>query len=89
MSHISRRKVMKGAAWATPVIAASSVVPAYAASPECTTFSDTPFISINGDNTRRVEEQEYRHRRSSGVKLLFELIGGSGATLHGKSTRGG
>lgn len=89
MSHISRRKVVKGAAWATPVIAASSVVPAYAASPECTTFSDTPFISINGDNTRRVEEQEYVHRRYSGVKLRFELIGGAGATLHGKSTRGG
>ena len=37
MSHISRRKVVKGAAWATPVIAASAVVPAYAASkPDCT-----------------------------------------------------
>ena len=34
-------------------------------------------------------EQEYVHRRYSGVKLRFELTGGAGATLRGKSTRGG
>lgn len=49
MSHISRRKVVKGAAWATPVIAASSVVPAYAASkPDCT-VSETPYMSVSAD----------------------------------------
>jgi len=32
MSQISRRRLVKGAAWATPVVIASSAIPAYAAS---------------------------------------------------------
>ena len=34
-TNISRRKVVAGAAWAAPVVAASAVVPAFASSTEC------------------------------------------------------
>lgn len=33
MSHLSRRTLVKGAAWAAPAVAVSATVPAYAASP--------------------------------------------------------
>lgn len=42
---INRRNLMKGAAWATPVVLASATVPAYAASPE----SECPTITASID----------------------------------------
>ena len=76
MSHISRRRMVKGAAWATPVIAASSVVPVFASSVDCT-FAENAFVSARGmSNYERVEEEftipEGTH------KLRFELTGGAG-----------
>lgn len=76
MSHISRRRMVKGAAWATPVIAASSVVPTFASSVDCT-FAENAFVSARGmSNYERVEEEftipEGTH------KLRFELTGGAG-----------
>jgi len=41
-SGISRRTVVKGAAWAVPAIAVASAVPAMAASRECLTYTFTP-----------------------------------------------
>lgn len=89
MSHISRRKVVKGAAWATPVIAASSVVPAYAASrPDCT-VSETPYMSVYADMYNRGEGTEYLYSRLTFYKIRFELTGGAGGGGFGNSSLGG
>lgn len=76
MSHISRRRMVKGAAWATPVIAASSVVPTFASSVDCT-FAENAFVSARGmSNYERVEEE---FTVPAGThKLRFELTGGAG-----------
>lgn len=76
MSHISRRRMVKGAAWATPVIAASSVVPTFASSVDCT-FAENAFVSARGmSNYERVEEE---FTIPAGThKLRFELTGGAG-----------
>ena len=76
MSHISRRKVVKGAAWATPVIAASSAVPTFASSVDCT-FAENAYASFRGGgNSYRVEEE---FSIPAGThKLRFELTGGAG-----------
>lgn len=89
MSHISRRKVVKGAAWATPVIAASAVVPAYAASkPDCT-VSEKPYMSAYADMYKRGEETEYLHSRLTFYKIRFELIGGAGGGGFENNSLGG
>ena len=78
MSHISRRKVVKGAAWATPVIAASSVVPTFASSVDCT-FAENAYTSAQGmSNYQRVEEEFSVPVGTH--KLRFELTGGAGGT---------
>lgn len=46
-THISRRRVVAGAAWAAPVIATSAAVPAFAASLDCV-FADTPPQVLDG-----------------------------------------
>ena len=78
MSTISRRRMVKGAAWATPVIAASSVVPVFASSLDCT-FAENAFVSARGmSNYERVEEE---FTIPAGThKLRFELTGGAGGT---------
>ena len=76
MSHISRRKVVKGAAWATPVIAASSVVPTFASSVDCT-FAENAYAYFEGaSNVFRVEEEISIPAGTH--KLRFELTGGAG-----------
>lgn len=89
MSHISRRKVVKGVAWATPVIAASSVVPAYAASkPDCT-VSEKPYMDISADMYNRREETEYLYAHHTYIKVRFELVGGAGGGSFDRSSPGG
>ena len=78
MSHISRRKVVKGAAWATPVIAASSVVPTFASSVDCT-FAENAYVSAQGVNNYERVEEEFSIPAGT-YKLRFELIGGAGGT---------
>lgn len=67
---------MKGVAWATPVIAASSVVPTFASSVDCT-FAENAYASARGmSNYERVEEE---FTVPAGThKLRFELTGGAG-----------
>ena len=89
MSHISRRKVVKGVAWATPVIAASSVVPTYAASkPDCT-VSEKPYMDISADMYNRREETEYLYAHHTYIKVRFELVGGAGGGSFDRSSPGG
>ena len=76
MSHISRRKVVKGVAWATPVIAASSVVPTFASSVDCT-FAENAYLSAKGMSYYQRVEQEFTIPAGT-HKLRFELTGGAG-----------
>lgn len=76
MSHISRRKVVKGVAWATPVIAASSVVPTFASSVDCT-FAENAYASARGMSNYERVEQEFTIPAGT-HKLRFELTGGAG-----------
>lgn len=78
MSHISRRKVVKGVAWATPVIAASSVVPTFASSVDCT-FAENAYASARGMSNYERVEQEFTIPAGT-HKLRFELTGGAGGT---------
>lgn len=57
-TNISRRKVVAGAAWATPVVAASAVVPAFASSTECE-WESTPKFSISGTDTGAKTVQKF------------------------------
>lgn len=76
MSHISRRKVVKGVAWATPVIAASSVVPTFASSVDCT-FAENAYLSAKGMSYYQRVEEEFSIPEGT-HKLRFELTGGAG-----------
>lgn len=76
MSHISRRKVVKGAAWATPVIAASAVVPTFASSLDCT-FAENAYVSARGMSYYQRVEEEFTIPPGT-HKLRFELTGGAG-----------
>ena len=78
MSHISRRKVVKGVTWATPVIAASSVVPAFASSVDCT-FAENAYLSAKGMSYYQRVEEEFTIPAGT-HKLRFELTGGAGGT---------
>lgn len=78
MSHISRRKVVKGVAWATPVIAASSVVPAFASSVDCT-FAENAYLSAKGMSYYQRVEEEFTVPAGT-HRLRFELTGGAGGT---------
>ena len=78
MSHISRRKVVKGVAWATPVIAASSVVPTFASSVDCT-FAENAYLSAKGMSYYQRVEEEFSIPEGT-HKLRFELTGGAGGT---------
>ena len=58
-TNISRRKVVAGAAWAAPVVAASAVVPAFASSTECED-KKTPAYSIEGTSTGAKTVQKFK-----------------------------
>lgn len=87
MSHISRRKVVKGVAWATPVIAASSVVPTFASSVDCT-FAENAYASARGMSNYERVEQEFTIPAGT-HKLRFELTGGAGGGSFDRSSPGG
>ena len=85
MSHISRRKVVKGAAWATPVIAASSVVPTFASSVDCT-FAENAYASFTGASHFGRVEEEFSIPVGT-HKLRFELTGGAGGKIQDRPGR--
>lgn len=79
-TNISRRKVVAGAAWATPVVAASAVVPAFASSTECE-WESTPWLSISGTNTGAKTVEEFRVPPKVD-KIRFVIKGGAGGTQY-------
>ena len=79
-TNISRRKVVAGAAWATPVVAASAVVPAFASSTECE-WESTPKFSISGTDTGAKTVQKFVVPAKVD-KISFVIKGGAGGTQY-------
>lgn len=85
-THISRRRVVAGAAWAAPVIATSAAVPAFAASMDCV-FADSPHKFLRGYSDYRVEEEFTVPANVS--KLRFDIFGGGGVSDTGHESGSG
>ena len=79
-TNISRRKVVAGAAWAAPVVAASAVVPAFASSTECED-KKTPAYSIEGTSEGAKTVQKFKVPANVD-KINFVAIGGPGGTQY-------
>ena len=79
-TNISRRKVVAGAAWAAPVVAASAAVPAFASSTECED-KKTPAYSIEGTSTGAKTVQKFKVPANVD-KINFVAIGGPGGTQY-------
>ena len=77
---ISRRKVVAGAAWAAPVVAASAVVPAFASSTECE-WASTPNYSISGTSAGAKTVQKFVVPAKVD-KIKFVVKGGPGGTQY-------
>ena len=81
-TSLTRRKLVAGAAWAAPVVAASATIPSYAASVAATndcTLAAHPAYNISGteEGTKTVQTFAVPDNVH---KLHFELVGGAGGT---------
>lgn len=86
-THISRRRVVAGAAWAAPVIAASAAVPAFAASLDCV-FADSPHKFLRGASAYYRVEEEFTVPANVS-KLRFDIFGGGGVSDTGHESGSG
>lgn len=86
-THISRRRVVAGAAWAAPVIAASAAVPAFAASLDCV-FADSPYKFLRGASAYYRVEEEFTVPANVS-KLRFDIFGGGGVSDTGHESGSG
>ena len=77
-TNISRRKVVAGAAWAAPVVAASAVVPAFASSTECEWASSAAY-SVEGTSAGAKSTTSFTVPERVD-KIKFEVVGGAGGT---------
>ena len=75
-TNISRRKVVAGAAWAAPVVAASAAVPAFASSTECE-YASAPKFNISGQPSGAKNTQKFTVPAKVD-KIRFEVAGGAG-----------
>jgi len=75
-TNISRRKVVAGAAWAAPVVAASAAVPAFAPFTECV-YSSAPKFNISGQPSGAKDTVKFTIPANVD-KLRFEVAGGAG-----------
>ena len=75
-TNISRRKVVAGAAWAAPVVAASAAVPAFASSTECE-YSSAPKFNISGQPSGAKDTVKFTVPAKVD-KIRFEVAGGAG-----------
>ena len=73
---ISRRKVVAGAAWAAPVVAASAAVPAFASSTVCE-YASAPKFNISGQPSGAKNTQKFTVPAKVD-KIRFEVAGGAG-----------
>ena len=79
-TNISRRKVVAGAAWAAPVVAASAVVPAFASSTDCADQA-SPAYSIEGTSAGAKTVQKFKVPAKVD-KINFVIKGGPGGTQY-------
>ena len=77
-TNISRRKVVAGAAWAAPVVAASAAVPAFASSTECE-WESTAAYTAEGNASGAKGTQSFVVPPLVD-KIKFEVVGGAGGT---------
>ena len=79
-TSLTRRKLVAGAAWAAPVVAASATIPSYAASvsADCT-LAAHPAYNISGTDEGAKTVQSFAVPNNV-YKLRFELVGGAGGT---------
>ena len=77
-TNISRRKVVAGAAWAAPVVAASAAVPAFASSTVCEWESSAAYTA-NG-NAFGAKGSASFVVPALVDKIKFEVVGGAGGT---------
>ena len=77
-TNISRRKVVAGAAWAAPVVAASAAVPAFASSTVCE-WEETVAYSANGTASGAKGTASFVVPALVD-KIKFEVVGGAGGT---------
>ena len=75
-TNISRRKVVAGAAWAAPVVAASAAVPAFASSTECD-YASAPKFNISGQPSGAKDTVKFTVPAKVD-KIKFEVTGGAG-----------
>ena len=75
-TNISRRKVVAGAAWAAPVVAASAAVPAFASSTECE-YASAPKFNISGQPSGAKDTVKFTVPAKVD-KIKFEVAGGAG-----------
>lgn len=79
-TNISRRKVVAGAAWAAPVVAASAAVPAFASSTVCEYASETtPDYMVSGTGAGAKTATSFIVPANVD-KIKFIAIGGAGGT---------
>lgn len=77
-TNISRRKVVAGAAWAAPVVAASAAVPAFASSTVCEWEST---VAYTAEGTSAGAKSTASFTVPALVdKIKFEVVGGAGGT---------
>ncbi|WP_239478534.1 hypothetical protein [Rothia sp. ZJ1223] len=80
--NISRRSLAKGAAWAAPVVVASSAVPAYAASPNCPSDIDSQV-----DAVFQVRLAALPDLSGTSIRLWFTNRSGINGGLHTSNLR--
>ena len=76
-TQISRRKVVAGAAWAAPVVAASAAVPAFAASSTCTDLN-TKGTATNNSTMSSNASVEETVTMTKDTDFVFTIVGGAG-----------
>ena len=76
-TNISRRKVVAGAAWAAPVVAASAAVPAFAASSEPCKYASAPKFNISGQPSGAKDTVKFTVPPKVD-SIRFEVAGGAG-----------
>ena len=76
-TNISRRKVVAGAAWAAPVVAASAAVPAFAASSEPCKYANAPKFNISGQPSGAKDTIKFTVPAKVD-SIRFEVAGGAG-----------
>ena len=85
-TNISRRKVVAGAAWAAPVVAASAAVPAFASSTVCEPEGSAAY-SISGLSSGAKNTQKFTVPAKVD-KIIFEVKGGAGGGAHSSAPGG-